>query len=165
MGLSWRYTSPSVGNSNPAIMRRLVVLPQPDGPSIEKNSPSRICMVTFLTAATSSPAGPGKRLETSRSSTANSDMRRLLRGNAAILWVLEGTVKRDSGQHGHVPFRQRHPLDRLRPWPRVLQDVQAALDVAHVNQPLAQDGITPHLRRVRADIRLARRALAFRHEQ
>ncbi len=29
-----------VGVSNPAIMRSVVVLPQPDGPSIEKNSPS-----------------------------------------------------------------------------------------------------------------------------
>src|SRR4051812_49312452 len=32
---------PSVGCSNPAIMRRVVVLPQPDGPSIEKNSTLR----------------------------------------------------------------------------------------------------------------------------
>ena len=32
---------PSVGRSNPAIMRRLVVLPQPEGPSSEKNSPGR----------------------------------------------------------------------------------------------------------------------------
>ena len=32
-------TRPSSGSSNPAIMRSEVVLPQPDGPSIEKNSP------------------------------------------------------------------------------------------------------------------------------
>jgi hypothetical protein len=32
-------TRPAVGNSKPAIIRRVVVLPQPDGPSIEKNSP------------------------------------------------------------------------------------------------------------------------------
>ena len=34
--------SPSGGCSKPAIIRRVVVLPQPDGPSIEKNSPRRI---------------------------------------------------------------------------------------------------------------------------
>src|SRR6266852_3569260 len=72
MGLPWMSTSPEVGSSNPAIMRRLVVLPQPEGPSIEKNSPSLICMVTLLTAVTSSPVGPGKRLTTLCSSTAYS---------------------------------------------------------------------------------------------
>ena len=34
---------PAVGSSNPAIMRSVVVLPQPDGPMIEKNSPRSIC--------------------------------------------------------------------------------------------------------------------------
>ena len=33
-------TRPLVGSSKPAIMRSVVVLPDPDGPSIEKNSPS-----------------------------------------------------------------------------------------------------------------------------
>ena len=37
----WRSTRPSVGSSKPAIIRSVVVLPEPDGPSIEKNSPSR----------------------------------------------------------------------------------------------------------------------------
>ena len=32
---------PLVGRSKPAIMRSVVVLPQPDGPSIVKNSPRR----------------------------------------------------------------------------------------------------------------------------
>ena len=35
-----RYTVPYVGSSKPPIMRSVVVLPQPEGPSIEKNSPS-----------------------------------------------------------------------------------------------------------------------------
>ena len=43
-------TRPLSGSSNPAIIRRLVVLPQPEGPSIEKNSPSRISSVTQSTA-------------------------------------------------------------------------------------------------------------------
>ncbi len=33
-------TRPSDGSSNPAMVRKSVVLPQPDGPSSEKNSPS-----------------------------------------------------------------------------------------------------------------------------
>ena len=32
-----------MGRSNPAIIRSVVVLPQPDGPSSEKNSPGGIC--------------------------------------------------------------------------------------------------------------------------
>ena len=43
-----------VGSSKPAIMRSVVVLPQPDGPSIEKNSPSWISNETSSTATTSS---------------------------------------------------------------------------------------------------------------
>ena len=31
---------PSVGSTKPASMRKVVVLPQPDGPSSERNSPS-----------------------------------------------------------------------------------------------------------------------------
>ncbi len=37
-----RRMRPLVGCSKPAIMRSVVVLPQPDGPSIVKNSPSAI---------------------------------------------------------------------------------------------------------------------------
>ena len=37
----WSRTRPAVGSSKPAIIRSVVVLPEPDGPSIEKNSPSR----------------------------------------------------------------------------------------------------------------------------
>ena len=45
-------TVPSVGSSNPAIRRSSVVLPQPDGPSREKNSPSRMVASTPLSAVT-----------------------------------------------------------------------------------------------------------------
>src|SRR3954447_347457 len=44
---------PLVGRSNPAIMRSGEVLPQPDGPSREKNSPGRSSRVTPSTATTS----------------------------------------------------------------------------------------------------------------
>ncbi len=46
-------TSPSLGCSKPAIMRRLVVLPQPEGPRIERNSPALTARLFSTTAATS----------------------------------------------------------------------------------------------------------------
>lgn len=42
---------PAVGASKPAIIRSTVVLPEPDGPSIEKNSPSAISRSTPATAS------------------------------------------------------------------------------------------------------------------
>ena len=42
MSLPSSRICPEVGCSKPAIMRSVVVLPQPDGPSIEKNSPAGI---------------------------------------------------------------------------------------------------------------------------
>ena len=44
---------PEVGSSRPAIMRRVVVLPQPDGPSRTKNSPFSTTKLESLTAAKS----------------------------------------------------------------------------------------------------------------
>ena len=44
--------SPSVGASNPAIIRSTVVLPPPLGPSNAINSPSLTEKETFLTAVT-----------------------------------------------------------------------------------------------------------------
>ena len=56
-----------MGVSNPAIIRRHVVFPEPDGPSIEKNSPRRTSRFTPSTAATSP-----KRFTTDSSRTATS---------------------------------------------------------------------------------------------
>src|SRR3989449_10408000 len=47
-------TSPAVMVSKPATMRRVVVLPHPDGPTSTTNSLSRMCRFTSLTACTSS---------------------------------------------------------------------------------------------------------------
>src|SRR5712692_2485854 len=47
---------PSVGSSRPAIIRRVVVLPQPDGPSITKKAPSSIAKLESLTATKSPKA-------------------------------------------------------------------------------------------------------------
>ncbi|MCY1308911.1 hypothetical protein D9M70_589540 [compost metagenome] len=43
---------PAVGASKPAIIRSTVVLPEPEGPSIEKNSPLAMSMSTWSTAVT-----------------------------------------------------------------------------------------------------------------
>jgi hypothetical protein len=43
---------PPVGRSNPARARNVVVLPQPDGPSSVKNSPSAMLKLTPRTACT-----------------------------------------------------------------------------------------------------------------
>src|SRR5262245_53553941 len=47
------WMSPSSGSSNPATMRIVVVLPQPDGPSSVRNSPSRMSIDRSSTATTS----------------------------------------------------------------------------------------------------------------
>src|SRR5947209_878181 len=44
---------PEVGNSSPAIIRSVVVLPQPEGPSRQKNSPSSTMKLEFCTATNS----------------------------------------------------------------------------------------------------------------
>ena len=49
----WSRIRPAVGSSKPAIIRNVVVLPEPDGPSIEKNSPSRTSRSRPATAMTS----------------------------------------------------------------------------------------------------------------
>ena len=59
---------PSVGASKPPIMRSSVVLPQPEGPSSEKNSPRRMSSETRSTAAVSP-----KRLVTPRMATLTSE--------------------------------------------------------------------------------------------
>src|SRR5262249_43802989 len=45
--------SPAVGVSRPAIIRRRVVFPEPEGPRKTKNSPSRVSRFTLLTAPSS----------------------------------------------------------------------------------------------------------------
>ncbi|CDM97800.1 protein of unknown function [Limnospira indica PCC 8005] len=58
--------SPADGVSNPAISRSVVVLPQPDGPRMLKNSPRFMSRSTALTAVS-----PLNTLNTLRSSTSN----------------------------------------------------------------------------------------------
>ena len=46
----WSRIDPLVGSSKPAIIRRVVVLPQPEGPSMEKNSPALMSKCASSTA-------------------------------------------------------------------------------------------------------------------
>src|ERR1044071_2563279 len=75
------WISPSVGCSNPAIMRKVVVLPHPDGPSRARNSPSRMSRSSRSTAATSS-----NRLVTPRRDTTGCvcSMRRMYGRHSAV---------------------------------------------------------------------------------
>ena len=50
MSLPPMRTAPEVGSRKPEIVRRIVVLPQPEGPRIEKNSPPAMLSETSLTA-------------------------------------------------------------------------------------------------------------------
>src|SRR5258707_1125369 len=51
-----RRMRPEDGSSRPAIMRKVVVLPQPEGPSRQKNSPFPMVKVESLTATKSPKA-------------------------------------------------------------------------------------------------------------
>ena len=53
--MSWPpiLTAPSDGSRKPETVRRIVVLPQPDGPRKEKNSPPLISKVALSTAVKS----------------------------------------------------------------------------------------------------------------
>ena len=51
-GCPHRWISPSDKSSKPAIIRRVVVFPQPEGPKNEKHSPSWILRLKSFTAVT-----------------------------------------------------------------------------------------------------------------
>src|SRR3954467_13633286 len=74
MRLPLKLIAPESISQKPAIMRKSVVLPHPDGPSSVKNSPSRISSETSRTARTS----PKERLTQS------------------IVTVVIGTIPRDA---------------------------------------------------------------------
>jgi hypothetical protein len=59
-------TSPAPGNSSPAAIRRHVVLPQPDGPTIVTNSLSRTSKLTSSSVGKSRPSRLNTRLTRSK---------------------------------------------------------------------------------------------------
>src|SRR6516225_2391036 len=106
-------TSPVDGVSSPAIILSSVVLPQPDGPSSTRNSPSRTGRSMPSTAAT-----PSKRLRSSRVSTVAMAARRLDEALAAPLLdnplalglcLLDGVFGRIGAARGLRKHRVEHP--------------------------------------------------------
>src|SRR5690242_6869172 len=88
---------PRVGKSKPAISRRQVVLPEPDGPSIEKNSPSRTAKLTSETASIRPELGVTKLRVTCSSSIAA-----LTRVRPASASAHDGDVVGDPLAIGHA---------------------------------------------------------------
>src|SRR5947207_5757553 len=85
-----RWIRPRVGSSRPAIMRSVVVLPQPEGPSRQKNSPSLTVKVESFTATNSAKA-------LCRFSTRISAMSLLVSARK----LRDHREQRDAGQRGH----------------------------------------------------------------
>src|SRR3990172_11204277 len=101
---------PRVGRSKPAIMRKVVVLPQPEGPSSTKNSPSSIESVRSLTATVRPNC---LRTLTSRMPTALALDH--AEGQAAHEIALHEEGQHDDGRrHEHAGGRGDAPGDRAR---------------------------------------------------
>ena len=100
--------SPEDGNSKPPIMRSVVVLPQPEGPSSVKNSPWRTSSEMPSTACTSP-----KDLKTSRNSMLGRPKSRE-RGGAdsltAVCAIIESPVPSLAAQGRLLrkPVREKH---------------------------------------------------------
>src|SRR5215211_6726818 len=119
--------SPSVTDSRPASIRSAVVLPEPDGPTSTRNSPSAAASVSSRTASTAS-----KRLVTSSYSTRATRLPLdRAREHAADEVPLEEDVEHDDrrgddhgarGEQrevGRVPAREERQAERRRPQPLV----------------------------------------------
>src|SRR5579863_102354 len=88
---------PSVTSSSPPIIRNVVVLPHPDGPSMATNSPCSIPALKSITAR----APPGKVFETCSRTTSK-------------LLIRPDTLAGCFGNRiDHVPYRvERHVIER-----------------------------------------------------
>src|SRR5918999_1865209 len=102
-------TSPSVASSSPAMVRRSVVLPQPEGPSSTRYSPSAVAMSTPSTATTS----PWKVFLSPRSSTASA--------GAGPSWGFSDGLGSATDQTLLAPLREDRLHLRLRPGDRLLR--------------------------------------------
>src|SRR6185295_14132863 len=133
---------PRSSSQNPATIRSNVVLPQPDGPSSVKNSPSRTAMDTSSTARTVPKvrATPSIVIAVTRdlvrlSARAPDDVLDLLRGFGAFLdpGVLVVVDELDLIELRHLPgkLRQIEILPR-RPAEREAQDCLAHVLARHI---------------------------------
>src|SRR4029453_7525484 len=75
-GIPLRRIRPSVGRSRPATRLRIVLLPQPDGPTTATNSPARTSRLTrSIAVSADTPSGALKRLVTPASSSTDAVLR------------------------------------------------------------------------------------------
>src|SRR5690606_36086148 len=103
-------TSPASGCSNPAIMRRVVVLPHPDGPRRAKNSPSATSRLTPSTART--------RWSTRRSPNSLTRSRSLTAGAPAAGTGASGSAANRSVNAGPWPLLPHEDADLV---PRLVE--------------------------------------------
>src|SRR5262245_50469258 len=102
---------PEVIGSSPAIMRSVVDLPQPDGPSSTMNSPSATVKLTSSTAAA---AAPGKRLVTRSSLTTATRAASVRRqpprsSDRARRHALDDPLREERVDDDHRDDRDHHP--------------------------------------------------------
>src|SRR6266508_2077175 len=91
--------SPPVMVSRPATMRNVVVLPQPDGPTRTRNSLSRICRFTSLTAFT---APSNFLLKCLMTTCAIVPLRLAANVNRAMATLADGSSLHRAGQAGDI---------------------------------------------------------------
>src|SRR6185437_11029555 len=100
---------PLVGRSKPAIMRRVVVLPQPEGPRSVKNSPGGMRRSIASTATTSSKAFVSF---WSATSPCTSDLEG--RDGGRLAATGEAAVEEEGEREGAQREHQRHRRDRVQ---------------------------------------------------
>src|SRR5512143_1255018 len=96
--------SPAVGSSIPAIIRRSVVFPHPDGPRRTRNSPSAVARSTCATALTCPNSFDIPRISTCPMMS------------AASIWfaVLRSTAQESDGAPRRFPASARRPQEEKR---------------------------------------------------
>src|SRR5512138_2093939 len=134
-------TSPRVGSSSPAIMRRRVDFPEPDGPRKTRNSPSFVARSTSLTAPSSAFLNTLVSLRVSTTATSGPSLaggaglplredalQLLLRRPGRVLGreVAAGRLR----EHGRDDERVERLVDRRRRVPRVADVRRPLEDVA-----------------------------------
>src|SRR2546430_13184024 len=112
-------TSPSVGSSSPAMHRRAVVLPQPDGPSSTRNSPSRTSSDSSCNARLAPPSNvfvrPRKVTDAMRSEEHTSELQSQSNLVCRLLLEKKKTISTNTtiSPSRHAQIGNVHPLHVL----------------------------------------------------
>src|SRR5579859_5232790 len=141
--------SPAVGVSRPAIIRRRVVFPEPEGPRKTRNSPSRVSRSTSLTAPSSPSLNTLVSFRVSTTAIQSLNLFESLKDALVLGFRVLGRVLRTLLALRHLGEHCRdHPaLERL------VDRGSAITRITHVGRPakhVAQDLVL--VRRVRARV-------------